>query len=407
MIKLLIVALICGVCSVAHSFNYGKIMCVGDSLTASGTYNVTYRQDLFYDLNAHNDTFNFVGPNSYGNFVGDTNNQNVCAAYGGWTAQNLLQGNPSNTAPGDIINWLSTYQPDTVILMCGTNDFYALDSVVYTYTWDASCDAALNSIMTPRYNGLLTAIFNQNPDMRVIFMAPPKVLNGFDYGMFYSYAQHLKPFILNLVSEWASLGYKIRFADLWTFVSDTIGVDIGADGIHWIQPGGQIAASYVYAAAQTFAQTVNATVVLNNDSQPLPATLNFIVSNNEVAYDILGTLQSDGSYLMSVPDDPGYYNISLKYQSWLNQSVACLLSDNITTYINFNLINGDVDGDNAVTILDYAILSDYFDYDNTLLNWNTIGFDGYSPSDADLDKDGSVTILDYAILSDNFGLIGD
>jgi len=62
------------------------------------------------------------------------------------------------------------------------------------------------------------------------------------------------------------------------------------------------------------------------------------------------------------------------------------------------LCNGDCDDDNAVTVFDYAILSDAFDS---------------SPSDpwwdarADLDGDLTVSVFDYAVLSDSFDLTGD
>lgn len=68
-------------------------------------------------------------------------------------------------------------------------------------------------------------------------------------------------------------------------------------------------------------------------------------------------------------------------------------------YLVGDFINGDIDGDNAITVFDYKILSDAFDiYDETDPNYNPY---------ADLDGWPGVSVYDYAILSQNFDLIGD
>lgn len=71
------------------------------------------------------------------------------------------------------------------------------------------------------------------------------------------------------------------------------------------------------------------------------------------------------------------------------------------------LLNGDIGGDNSVTVFDYGPLSDYFDQNNTDADWYSIGSNGFAPADADFDEDGSVTVFDYGILSDNFDLWGE
>ncbi len=62
------------------------------------------------------------------------------------------------------------------------------------------------------------------------------------------------------------------------------------------------------------------------------------------------------------------------------------------------LTNGDVDGDNIVSIFDYIELS---------LAFGTVAGDADWNERADLDEDGEVTIFDYIILSNNFDIIGD
>ena len=56
------------------------------------------------------------------------------------------------------------------------------------------------------------------------------------------------------------------------------------------------------------------------------------------------------------------------------------------------------DGDNAVTVFDYNMLSAAFDSVPGSPNWN---------SNADLDGDKVVTVFDYNILSANFDKTGD
>jgi hypothetical protein len=60
--------------------------------------------------------------------------------------------------------------------------------------------------------------------------------------------------------------------------------------------------------------------------------------------------------------------------------------------------NGDVDGDDIVSILDYLILSDKYETTNASFFW-----DGRP----DLDGDGEVGILDYLILSARFDQEGE
>jgi hypothetical protein len=102
---------------------------------------------------------------------------------------------------------------------------------------------------------------------------------------------------------------------------------------------------------------------------------------------------SSGNFLVPNASMP----LRLKYGHWLSQVVAPVARGNTLRY-TFNLTNGDCDGDNEITILDYIDLSAAYG--------TTSGMPGWNPN-ADLDGDGEVTILDYLILSGNFGSVGD
>jgi len=62
------------------------------------------------------------------------------------------------------------------------------------------------------------------------------------------------------------------------------------------------------------------------------------------------------------------------------------------------LTNGDVDGDNEVTLCDFSWLVAAFG--------SVPGEDNWNPT-ADLNGDGEVTLLDFSILVESLGAIGD
>lgn len=105
------------------------------------------------------------------------------------------------------------------------------------------------------------------------------------------------------------------------------------------------------------------------------------------------TLAADGSFSFTT-SRTGTVDLTAKASHWLRaRRTNVALSGTSVTGQNFTLINGDVDGDNAVTVFDYDALSAAFD--------TSAGQPGWNP-EADLDGDGSVTVFDYDILSGNF-----
>lgn len=104
----------------------------------------------------------------------------------------------------------------------------------------------------------------------------------------------------------------------------------------------------------------------------------------------------------------GNVDMFAKGTHWLRRGVRNIpLTDTGAGPLEFVLTNGDIDGDNSITVFDYNILSDYFDRNRTDADWGQIGANGWRPADADLDGDGVVTVFDYNILSTGFDLVGD
>ncbi|HRI44648.1 MAG TPA: dockerin type I domain-containing protein [Fimbriimonadaceae bacterium] len=89
--------------------------------------------------------------------------------------------------------------------------------------------------------------------------------------------------------------------------------------------------------------------------------------------------------------------ITAKGSHWLKHAVTTTLGQTVTT-VHLSMKNGDVDGDNEVTIGDFARLSASFGAVPGDLNYD---------EEADLNGDEEVTIGDYAIMSSNFGEVGD
>ncbi|MER3474569.1 MAG: hypothetical protein C4335_11180 [Armatimonadota bacterium] len=93
----------------------------------------------------------------------------------------------------------------------------------------------------------------------------------------------------------------------------------------------------------------------------------------------------------------GTYDLSAKASHWLRQTLTNRSIDG-DTVVDFVLTNGDIDGDNEVTLFDFGLLVSAFG--------SMPGDSGWNPN-ADLDGDAEVTLFDFGILVQSFGLIGD
>ncbi len=89
--------------------------------------------------------------------------------------------------------------------------------------------------------------------------------------------------------------------------------------------------------------------------------------------------------------------LSVKPLSYLRRTVEVDASGGDVLGVELDLVNGDIDDDNEVTLFDFGRLVAVF------------GAWGYDPLTyrADLDGDGEVTLFDFGILVRNFGEIGD
>ena len=112
------------------------------------------------------------------------------------------------------------------------------------------------------------------------------------------------------------------------------------------------------------------------------------------------TLGAAGAYTANLPGQlaGGTYDFDVKGSRWISRRVASLAVPLTgVSGVNRSLVNGDVDGDDDVTILDFLILSANFG--------GIVGNAGVDPR-PDLDGDNEISILDYLILSANYGVTG-
>ncbi len=110
------------------------------------------------------------------------------------------------------------------------------------------------------------------------------------------------------------------------------------------------------------------------------------------------TTDSAGNY--AIPNVvPGTYDVAFKASHWLRVVVPnVVVADRDVTGVDVSLTNGDVDGDNEVTLFDFGALVAAFGSAPGDANWNP---------DADLDGDEEVTLFDFGILVESFGAIGE
>jgi hypothetical protein len=152
------------------------------------------------------------------------------------------------------------------------------------------------------------------------------------------------------------------------------------------------------ASSVSFAGQVNFTDRFGNF--PTTVDLDFQNLGGTVVYTATNvTVDSMGNFTTTdLPPVPGDYRVSVKKDPWLRRTIGPYNSGSSQTGLLFNLVNGDIDGDNEIAIGDYAQLSTAFGSEPGDPNWNAM---------ADINGDDGVDIGDFAVLSANFGMEGD
>lgn len=124
---------------------------------------------------------------------------------------------------------------------------------------------------------------------------------------------------------------------------------------------------------------------VRNPGEPTPIETYVVRLNSLGGYEFTTSLQ-------------GTYYIAAKASHWLRQIIPNVTLAGAPVNLNFSLINGDVNGDNEVSLGDFAALVAAFG--------TGPGDGGWNPN-ADLDGDEEVGLSDFGILVRSFGLQGD
>lgn len=161
-------------------------------------------------------------------------------------------------------------------------------------------------------------------------------------------------------------------------------------------------ASFSFVFNPTPTKTVSGTVQLGQLAvSPTGRTVVFEIRNpgSTTALETKNVVLGAGGSYSFTTTQAGLRDITAKGSHWLRKRNANVnIVGSGVSGLFFPLHNGDVDGDNGVTLLDYDRFSAAFDSVPSDPNWDP---------EADLDGDGMVTLIDYDIFSEKFDLSGD
>ncbi len=131
----------------------------------------------------------------------------------------------------------------------------------------------------------------------------------------------------------------------------------------------------------------------------LPATADYILQKLDGTLVSSGTVSvaADGKIEIPKPAS-GDYKLYVKSWVFLQKKTTFTQGTSTVDLGALNLVNGDCDGDNVVSVFDYILLSNAFD---------TAPGDPAWDARADLDGDEVVSVFDYIVLSDNFDREGE
>jgi hypothetical protein len=179
-------------------------------------------------------------------------------------------------------------------------------------------------------------------------------------------------FVHNVCQKFCLAAFLILLSSS-LFAAEKFSVPVALDGVVTLQGRGTSGPSWV--------------VTLNVEFYP---------EGSDVAVSSVN-VQTNESGFFAIADagiDPGNYVITIKNENSLKIAYAAFLDEGSNSIGFGSLPEGDSDGDNGVTIVDFSILSTSFGLSE--------GDTGYDES-ADYNDDGGITIQDFSLLSTNFG----
>jgi lysophospholipase L1-like esterase len=171
-----------------------RVMPLGDSITDGFNVPGGYRIDLWSKIAQGGYTVDFVGSLANGpSNLGDQDHE----GHSGWTISQIDE---------NIVGWLGTYTPNTILLHIGTNDVYGSDPA-----------GAPDRLAT-----LVDNITNQSPDAELL------VATIIPLGWYDANLEALNAAIPGIVESAANQGKRVHLVDMYPALTTA---DL-ADGVH-------------------------------------------------------------------------------------------------------------------------------------------------------------------------------
>lgn len=186
-----------------------------------------------------------------------------------------------------------------------------------------------------------------------------------------------------------------------TNVNNTFGTVAQTAGLGWdfMTGWGSINMEGFY---QSILPTASIAVTLGNysgDVTQVPVTVQFRLPGTTTVVSTQTVYPSASGMLSLKAPGVGTYDVSMKASHWLRRTLTSQAFGAAgTTSMSATLINGDVNGDNYVTVADRSLV--------TSALGTGLGDAGYN-ANADLNGDGFVTAADRSIATSNLGAVGD
>ncbi len=160
---------------------------------------------------------------------------------------------------------------------------------------------------------------------------------------------------------------------------------------------GAIAVDYVQFVARP-ASIIGTVLLLDFQGNPTQVPVRVQIRSQSGIREEVVALDETG-YFEIEDVEPGMYDLSFKASHWLRRTLREVqVTGHWPAWVSVELQNGDIDGDNEVTLFDFGALIAAFGSTPGDPNWNP---------EADLDGDEEVTLFDFGILVQNFGAVGD
>jgi GDSL-like Lipase/Acylhydrolase family len=210
-----------------------KVMSLGDSLCANNisVLRSAAAQTKFRSI------IDWVGSKKDGAYV-DPDNE----CHGGWSAAQVLQQPKLNVRlpsweknPGSVRDWLKATKPDVVLMMLGTNDFFASNE-----RGDNTSE-----FLTKSLQGIIDDIYLISPKTKVVVASIPPfkwdVQNGVDTNQTKIKAN---AFLKQHVQKLRSQGKQIFFLDMHAAILARLkqGEILDSDGVHFNDSGNRFIA---------------------------------------------------------------------------------------------------------------------------------------------------------------------